>query len=178
MTNPEWVEILQDALPLQEKEERRQTGIWLGFEWFEVQANPQTLKKMVTLKLLDITFSSHSSTHYKVADPALVREAILVISEPASEPQHEMPADIFESIVGYPDVQTLLDYHRAVLGRSKRYFLTLSRTDLDRELDEPWFQPLPKVGVRLVSILEDSLLHVGQAAYVRGLREGKGWQSY
>ncbi len=77
-----------------------------------------------------------------------------------------------------PDVQTLLDYHRAVLGRSKRYFLTLSRTDLDRELDEPWFQPLPKVGVRLVSILEDSLLHVGQAAYVRGLREGKGWQSY
>ena len=77
-----------------------------------------------------------------------------------------------------PDVQTLLDYHRAVLERSKRYFLTLSETDLDRELDETWFQPLPTVGVRLVSILEDSLLHAGQAAYVRGLRQGKGWQKY
>ena len=110
MTNPEWVEILQDALALQEKEERRQTGIWLGFEWFDVHANPQTLKKMVTSKLLDITFSSHSSTHYKVADPALVREAILAISEPASETQHDMPVDLFESIVGYPDVKTLVRY--------------------------------------------------------------------
>lgn len=77
-----------------------------------------------------------------------------------------------------PGAQILLDYHRAVLERSKQYFIALSRTDLDRELDEPWFQPLPTVGVRLVSILEDSLLHAGQAAYVRGLQQGKGWQKY
>ena len=77
-----------------------------------------------------------------------------------------------------PDVQVLLDYHRAVLERSRQYFLTLSKTDLHRELNEPWFQPLPTVGVRLVSILEDSLLHAGQAAYVRGMRQGKGWQKY
>ncbi|MDR9459599.1 MAG: DUF664 domain-containing protein, partial [Dehalococcoidia bacterium] len=77
-----------------------------------------------------------------------------------------------------PDSQTLLDYHNAVLERSKKYFLTLSKTDLDRILDEPWFQPLPTVGVRLNSILEDSMLHAGQAAYVRGLRQGKGWQKY
>ncbi len=77
-----------------------------------------------------------------------------------------------------PDAQTLLDYQRAVLERSKCYFPTLSKTDLDRELDEPFFQPLPTVGVRLVSIMEDSLLHAGQAAYVRGLRQGKGWQEY
>jgi hypothetical protein len=77
-----------------------------------------------------------------------------------------------------PLVQTLLDYHSAVLERSKGYFRTLSLTDLERELDEPWFQPLPTVGVRLVSILEDSLLHAGQGAYLRGLRQGKGWQKY
>jgi len=77
-----------------------------------------------------------------------------------------------------PDVQTLLDYHRAVLERSKQYFLNLLKTDLDRKLDEPWFQPLPTVGVRLISILEDSLLHAGQVAYIRGLRQGKGWQKY
>jgi hypothetical protein len=77
-----------------------------------------------------------------------------------------------------PDVQTLLDYQSAVLERSKRYFLTLSKADLDRELNEPWFKPLPTLGVRLISILADSLIHAGQAAYVRGLRQGKGWQSY
>ena len=77
-----------------------------------------------------------------------------------------------------PEIQTLLDYHRVVLERSKRYFLTLSKTELDRELNEPMFQPLPTVGVRLVSIMDDSLLHAGQAAYVRGLRQGKGWQKY
>lgn len=77
-----------------------------------------------------------------------------------------------------PDTQTLLNYHRAVVERTKRYLLTLSKTDLDRELNEPMFQPLPKVGVRLISILDDSLLHAGQAAYVRGLRQGKGWQKY
>ena len=111
-TNPEWVEVLQDALALQEREEAQQAKgyHWLGFEWFEVHANPQTLKKMVTSKLLNITFSSHSSTHYKIADPALVREAIQAMSEPTSQPEREVPADLFDPIVGYPDVKTLVRY--------------------------------------------------------------------
>ena len=79
---------------------------------------------------------------------------------------------------GSPDVQVLLDYQRVVTERTKNYFQTLSKEDLDSELNEPMFQPLPTVGVRLVSILEDSLLHAGQAAYIRGLQQGKGWQRY
>ena len=96
ITNPEWVEVLQDALALQEKGEKQQAKghLWLGFEWFEVHANPQTLKKMVTSRLLDITFSSHSSTNYKIADPALVREAIQAMSEPTAQPEREMPDDL------------------------------------------------------------------------------------
>lgn len=77
-----------------------------------------------------------------------------------------------------PDIETLLSYQRATLERSKQYFLTLSKTDLDKELDEPWFQPLPTVGVRLISIMDDAIIHAGQAAYLRGLRQGRGWQSY
>ncbi|MFC1956189.1 DinB family protein [Chloroflexota bacterium] len=77
-----------------------------------------------------------------------------------------------------PDANTFLDYHHDVMERSKRYILSLSKTDLDRELDEPRFQPLPTVGVRLISILDDAVIHLGQAAYVRGLRQGKGWQPY
>ena len=111
--NPEWVEILQDALTLEERGEAERPArgySWHGFEWFEVHANPQTLKKMVTSKLLNITFSSHSSTHYKVADPTLVREAIQAISEPVPMVEREMPDDLFNSIVGYADVKTLVRY--------------------------------------------------------------------
>lgn len=77
-----------------------------------------------------------------------------------------------------PDIETLLSYHRAVLERSKRYFLTLSNSDLARELDETWYQPVPTVGVRLISVLADSFQHAGQMAYVRGLHQGKGWQKH
>jgi len=77
-----------------------------------------------------------------------------------------------------PGVDTLLGYHKAVLERSKHYFVTLSSADLDRELDEPWYQPIPTIGVRLISVLADALEHAGQMAYVRGLRQGKGWQKY
>lgn len=77
-----------------------------------------------------------------------------------------------------PDAQTMLHYHRAVLEQSKRCLFSLSNADLTRELDEPWYQPLPTVGVRLISVLTDNLQHAGQAAYVRGLRQGKGWQKY
>lgn len=100
----------------------------------------------------------------------------------------KLPADPKDIGFGYtpeqvssfksPDIQTMLDYHNAVLERTKGYLVTLSQTDLDRELDEPWFQPLPTVGVRLISILDDSIIHAGQAAYIRGLIHGKGWQKY
>ncbi len=76
-----------------------------------------------------------------------------------------------------PDAKTLLEYHRAVLERSKLYIASLSATDLGRELNEPWFQPLPTVGVRLVSVMSDNLQHAGQVAYLRGLLKGKGWFS-
>jgi len=77
-----------------------------------------------------------------------------------------------------PGIQTLLDYHQTVMERSQQYFQALSSADLDRELDEPRFQPRPTVGVRLISIMDDSMLHAGQAAYVRGLLQGRGWQRY
>ena len=72
-----------------------------------------------------------------------------------------------------PTVQTLLDYHDSVQERSKTYVAGLAPADFDRTLNEPQWQPLPTVGVRLVSVLSDNLQHAGQAAYLRGLWQGK-----
>jgi uncharacterized damage-inducible protein DinB len=74
-----------------------------------------------------------------------------------------------------PDAETMLGYQRAVLERSQRYFATLSEADLEKPIDDPRFKPTPKVGEFLMMILADGLQHAGQAAYVRGLNQGKGW---
>ena len=77
-----------------------------------------------------------------------------------------------------PAASVLSAYTHAVIANTQDYIRSLKAKDLDRVLDEPWFQPLPTVGVRLVSILDDGVIHAGQAGYVRGLRQGKGWQKY
>jgi uncharacterized damage-inducible protein DinB len=71
--------------------------------------------------------------------------------------------------------QLLLDYHDAVNARSLEYIRGLTPEDLDRELDEPQWDPRPTAGVRLVSVVGDNLQHAGQAAYLRGLIENRRW---
>ena len=39
-------------------------------------------------------------------------------------------------------------------------------------LDEPQYDPLPTVGVRLVSVVSDNTQHAGQVAYLRGMQRG------
>jgi hypothetical protein len=73
-----------------------------------------------------------------------------------------------------PSAKVQLDYLRAVVDRTKRYLTSLTATDLDRELDESWYQPLPTVGVRIVSILADCHQHAGEASYIRGLLKARG----
>ena len=74
-----------------------------------------------------------------------------------------------------PDGKALLDYHDAVSEATMRYLAALSPQDLDRVLDQPQFQPLPTVGVRLVSVVDDNVKHIGQIDYLKGLLQQGGW---
>ncbi|MBM3657918.1 MAG: DUF664 domain-containing protein [Actinobacteria bacterium] len=65
-------------------------------------------------------------------------------------------------------VDALLDYHAAVDARTRTYLAGLTADALDEIVDRRWDPPVT-LGVRLVSIADDSLQHCGQAAYVRGL---------
>lgn len=62
----------------------------------------------------------------------------------------------------------LAEYLQATHQATLRYLDTLTEADLDRIVDERWDPPVT-LGVRLVSVVEDDLQHLGQAAYVRGL---------
>lgn len=64
--------------------------------------------------------------------------------------------------------ELLLEYFSEVAGRTNRMLEALTPPDLDRIVDRRWDPPV-SMGVRLVSIADDSLQHVGQACYLRGL---------
>jgi len=71
--------------------------------------------------------------------------------------------------------QLLLAYHDAVYDRTKLYLKTLTAEELARELDEPRFQPLPTVAVRLVSVLENAMTNEGQIIYLKGYHRLGGY---
>jgi len=73
-----------------------------------------------------------------------------------------------------PDSPALLTgYLDAVHAQTVAYLRTLGDDDLDRVVDECWDPPVT-LGVRLVSVVNDDVAHVGQAALLRGMVERRG----
>ncbi len=64
--------------------------------------------------------------------------------------------------------EVLIEYLDAVQARTTAMLQDLGPADLDRIVDRRWDPPVT-LGVRLVSIADDSLQHAGQAAYLRGI---------
>jgi len=62
----------------------------------------------------------------------------------------------------------LLGYLAEVDARTRSMLEGLTAADLDRIVDRRWDPPVT-LGVRLVSVADDCLEHLGQAAYARGL---------
>ena len=79
------------------------------------------------------------------------------------------PAEVASVRPSSPD--DLIAYLDAVHARTAGWLATLTSQDLDRVVDERWDPPVT-LGVRLVSVADDGLQHLGQAAYVRGLLTG------
>ena len=62
---------------------------------------------------------------------------------------------------------SLVAYNAAVTERTVEYLDGINDSDLDRIIDDSYDPPV-SVGVRLVSVISDSLQHAGQARYLRG----------
>lgn len=69
----------------------------------------------------------------------------------------------------------LLAYHDATYQSMKTYLETLTAEDLARVLDEPQYQPLPTVAVRIVSVLENAMNNAGQIGYLKAYHRLGGW---
>ena len=66
--------------------------------------------------------------------------------------------------------EMLTAYQDAVHRSTVDYLATLRDEDFDRVVDERWDPPVT-LAVRLLSVLDDTMQHAGQASYVRGLVE-------
>ncbi|MDO5094723.1 MAG: DUF664 domain-containing protein [Propionibacteriaceae bacterium] len=69
------------------------------------------------------------------------------------------------------DPGVLRDYLGAVVAALATYLGGLSAAQLDEVVDTRWEPPVLR-GVRLISMIDDAVAHLGQAAYARGLVEG------
>jgi hypothetical protein len=66
------------------------------------------------------------------------------------------------------DPRLLVDYHEAVHRQTVGYVSGLRDADFDRIVDRSW-DPAVTLGVRLISVVNDTMMHIGQAQYIRGL---------
>lgn len=69
------------------------------------------------------------------------------------------------------DPAELLAYLTAVVAATVDHVARLSPGNLDDVVDTNWTPHVTR-GVRLVSVIDDMVAHLGQAAYVRGLVDG------
>ena len=73
------------------------------------------------------------------------------------------------------DKPLLLAYLDAVFAQTKDYLATVTNADLNRVLNEPQYQPLPTLSIRLASVINCNTRHAGQIEYLRGLVKHGGW---
>lgn len=109
--NPEWQEVLTDALQVEAREEQRYRelgyGEWPGWEWYHVSYPMPSLHRMVASKLLAITLKTRSATHFRVRNPQMVRDAISALQVPRAV-EKKVPEDLFAPIVGHDNIKQIL----------------------------------------------------------------------
>jgi len=111
----DWLDTLKEALQVEVDEEKRYQeegyGQYIGWEWYRVHTQMQTLHKMVTEKVLDISLQTRSGTNFKVREPELVAEIIAALEEPSLQPPpSDIPDDLFNIIVGHDNIKTIVQY--------------------------------------------------------------------
>jgi Holliday junction DNA helicase RuvB len=109
-------EVLKKAIEAHQRAIEKYGDSNLGFEWYEVQAAPQLLNKLVREGFLVVSYKSNKSTMYKVVDPKslaiMIEQAEQLIREGEVEAEYgpiEIPQDLFSIIVGHDDVKEVIN---------------------------------------------------------------------
>jgi len=74
MLDERYLEILRRALA--EEEKHANDEHYLGWEWYEVQAPPAMIDKLMMHDLVTVNFKSNSSTNYLLSNREAVKKAL------------------------------------------------------------------------------------------------------
>jgi len=115
--NPVWVDVIHMALEFEREDEEKHKAEpnykVFGWEWHDVHTNPRILNQMVTSKLVDITYSSRSSTHYKLHDPVVLQAALNELTELKEKTGsvHNINfSELFKTIVKHDNIKRIVGY--------------------------------------------------------------------
>jgi len=84
---------------------------WLGWEWHQVGVMQATINKLITMGLVERTFSSRSTKAHMLTEKgkSVVEQRTLLPSEPVRVPIGDLDfTTMFNDIVGYEDLKELL----------------------------------------------------------------------
>ncbi|MEM2447857.1 MAG: hypothetical protein QXT14_02765 [Candidatus Bathyarchaeia archaeon] len=104
--------------------EKSNHGDRLGFEWWEVSADPRLLNSLVINGVLKVVLKTNKSTYYRVVDLNALESALSRLSEErleVFEEALEIPRDLFDVIVGYEDVKDIV--FRSLTSNSPTHIL-------------------------------------------------------
>lgn len=73
------------------------------------------------------------------------------------------------------DASLLIGYYLETRQNTEDYLKTLTPSDLDKEMPDPWGPGATRLVDYFYCILDEALAHGGQIAYLRGLYRGMGW---
>lgn len=107
--NPEIVDILERAIAFEESNYSKEH--YLGFEWYDIGAYPQTLNMLVTKGILKITYKSNKSTYYSIVDRASLKTILEEFKKGASTVKEEeirIPDDLFSIIILHDDKKEVI----------------------------------------------------------------------
>ncbi|MFP3138287.1 MAG: AAA family ATPase [Nitrososphaeria archaeon] len=108
MLDERYLKILRRALA--EEEKHANDEHYLGWEWYEVQAPPAMINKLVTEGLVRINYKSNSSTNYLLVDREKVKQLLEKVKEEEGEEECpvEIPDDLFDVIELHDDKKELV----------------------------------------------------------------------
>lgn len=89
------------------------------WEWHDVRAPPQSIKKMILAGIVKIAYNPSTRTEYALVDREVVKAALKQIeldqdiadfesNQPIYSEQVVVPADAFDIIIGYDDVKSII----------------------------------------------------------------------
>ncbi len=122
-----------------------------------------------TARELDLQISDLNGTEALWTSAGWSEKFALDLPDDTEDYRHT-PEEAAKVIV--TDCQLVLDYLSASVAFTKQYLKNVEESSLDDVIDTNWNPPVTRQ-VRIVSAIDDAVMHSGQAVYTRRLVLGK-----